>query len=68
VASGIDPELQRRVRAGEYAVDPHAVADAIVRRAAERAGTRRLSPVLVARELDGLAAPVEQPDAGAGRD
>ena len=28
----VDPDLVRRVRSGEYVVDPHAIADAIVRR------------------------------------
>jgi hypothetical protein len=49
---GIDTELMRRVRAGEYVVDPHAVADAMLRRHADRAAARRLSRMLVARELD----------------
>jgi hypothetical protein len=28
----MDPELARRIRSGEYVVDPHAVAEAIIRR------------------------------------
>lgn len=65
---GIDPDLRRRVAAGEYVVDPHAVADAILRHRADRAEARRLSRVLVARELDGLAVPVEEPDAAPSDD
>jgi hypothetical protein len=64
----IDPELMRRVAAGEYVVDPHAVADAIVRRSADRAAARRLSRVLVAGELDGLAVEPHEPDPGPGDD
>ena len=65
---GIDPELRRQVAAGEYVVDPHAVADAILRRQADRADARRLSRVLVAGELDGLAVRSDEPDARPGND
>jgi hypothetical protein len=65
---GIDPELIRRVRSGEYVVDPHAVAEAIVRRQADRAAARRLSGVLVAGEVDGNAGGVDEPRPGPGRD
>ena len=58
---GIDPELMRRVRAGEYVVDPHAVADAIIRRRSDRAAVRRLSRVLVAGELDRRTVAPEKP-------
>ena len=66
--SGIDPELMRRVAAGEYVVDPHAVADAILRRSAERHEARRLLRVLEAREGDGLPVRPDQPQPGPGRD
>jgi hypothetical protein len=64
----IDPELMRRVAAGEYVVDPHAVAAAMLRRRADRAEARRLSRMLVAGELDGLAAAPDEPRPGPGRD
>ena len=65
---GIDPELMRRVAAGEYVVDPHAVAAAILRRHADRAEARRLSRMLVAGELDGLAAAPDEPRTSPGGD
>ena len=68
VGDRIDPELRRRVAAGEYVVDPHAVAEAMLRRHEDRATARRLSRVLVAGQLDRLAAPADEPDARSGRD
>jgi hypothetical protein len=68
VGDRIDPELRRRVRAGEYVVDPHAVAEAMLRRRDDRATARRLSRVLVAGQLDRLAAPADEPDARSGGD
>ena len=65
---GIDPELMRRVRAGEYVIDAQAVAAAILRRSADRAAARRLSRMLVAGELDGPAVGPDQPDPRTGRD
>jgi hypothetical protein len=51
VIAGIDPTLVERVRRGEYVVDEHAVAEAVLRRwrgspmlVAEQAGDR--TPVL----------------------
>jgi hypothetical protein len=64
----IDPELMRRVAAGEYVVDPDAVAAAMLRRHADRAEARRLSRMLVAGELDGLAVGPDEPCAGSGGD
>ena len=58
---GIDPELMRRVAAGEYVVDPQAVAAAMLRRSADRAAARRLSRMLVSGEVDRLAARPDQP-------
>jgi hypothetical protein len=59
---GVDPELMRRVRSGEYVVDAQAVAAAIIRRSADRAAARRLSRMLVAGELDGPSVGPDQPD------
>lgn len=46
----IDPDLVRRVAGGNYEVDPHAVADAMLRRRARINKLRRLSRMLVAAE------------------
>jgi hypothetical protein len=51
---GVDPHLVQAVRAGTYLVDPHAVAEAIIRR--ER---RRLGDVLEALEMNGAPGVVE---------
>jgi hypothetical protein len=56
---GLDPQLVQAVRQGTYVVDPHAVADAIVRR--ER---RQLADVLEALEVDGAPAGVPEDDSG----
>jgi uncharacterized membrane-anchored protein len=65
---GMDPELMRRVRAGEYVVDAQAVAAAILRRSADLAAAQRLSRMLVAGELDGPSVAPEQPESRPGRD
>jgi hypothetical protein len=44
----IDPELMRRVAGGEYQIDPHAVAEAMLSRRARLKALRQLSQVLVA--------------------
>lgn len=44
----IDPELMRRVAGGEYQIDPHAVAEAMLSRHARLKALRQLSQVLVA--------------------
>jgi hypothetical protein len=49
----VDPDLVRAVREGTYVVDPRLVADAIVRRHAERREAMRLAGVLEALERDG---------------
>ena len=54
----VDPELVRRVRSGEYVVDPHAVAEAIVRRGG--LDEPRPSDVLEAAEADGPGARAEE--------
>jgi hypothetical protein len=51
----VDPELRRRIAEGTYVVDPRAVAEAMVRRSADRADARRLSRMLVSGEVDRLA-------------
>ena len=47
----MNPELVRRVLGGEYEIDQHAVAEAMLRRRARLNQMRQLSRVLVAREL-----------------
>jgi hypothetical protein len=44
----IDPELVRRVTGGEYQIDPHAVAEAMLTRRARIKELRQLSQMLVA--------------------
>jgi hypothetical protein len=53
------PELRRRVAAGEYVVDPHAVAEAIVRQA-QISEAQRFSRMLEAAKAERLATGVEQ--------
>jgi Anti-sigma-28 factor, FlgM len=55
----VDPELRRRVASGEYVVDPHAVAEAMLRRA-RIAEAERFSRMLVAAQRERLAGGVEQ--------
>ena len=43
----IDPDLRRRIAGGEYRVDPHAVAEAMLRKEARLGALRQLSLVLV---------------------
>lgn len=54
--------------AGEYVVDPHAVAEAILRRRDDLREARRLSRMLVAREDDRIAPRAEQPQPRPGGD
>jgi hypothetical protein len=61
----VDPELMRRVRAGEYVVDAHAVADAMLRAGALDA---RRSAVLEAPQVDGGSAGTDEPEPGPGLD
>lgn len=49
-----------------YVIDPHAVAEAILRRRAEQVA--QLSGMLVSAELDGLSGGVPEHEAAAGRD
>ena len=46
----LNPDLVRRVTEGEYEIDPHAVAEAMLRRNARINQLRRMSRVLVTRE------------------
>ena len=61
----VDSELMRRVRAGEYVVDAHAVADAMLRAGALDPGR---SAVLEAAEIDGGSAGTDEPEPGPGLD
>lgn len=65
---GVDPALLRALEEGTYVVDPHAVADAILRRREQLAEARELSRVLIAAQLDEAAAggaDLDDPAAGA---
>lgn len=64
----VDPELVNAVRNGTYVVDPHLVADAILRRHERAAETRRLPGVLEALERDGRSGGRAEDDAGSGAD
>ncbi|HEY1597119.1 MAG TPA: hypothetical protein VGF74_17100 [Thermoleophilaceae bacterium] len=57
----IDPELVRRVNGGDYEIDPHAVAEAMLRRRARLSEMRRLSRMLVAADVDRPASGADQP-------
>lgn len=56
----IDPDLVRRVTGGEYEIDPHAVAEAMLRRRARINQCRQLSRMLVAGQLQRRAGRPEQ--------
>jgi hypothetical protein len=58
---GVDPALLKALENGTYVVDPHAVAEAIMRRHERMAEVRRLA-VLVAAQLDEGAVGGVQPD------
>jgi len=65
---GVDPALLKSLEEGTYVVDPHAVAEAMLRRREQLAEARRLSKVLVAAEVDGgtvRPADLDEPAAGA---
>ncbi len=61
-------ELMRRVAAGEYVVDPHAVARAMLSRAPVREMLLRSDAVLEPGELDRLSAGADEHDPRAGSD
>lgn len=48
----VDPDLVRRVAGGDYEIDPHAVAEAMLRRRARLTKLRQLSRVLVAADIE----------------
>ena len=58
-------DLKRRIAAGEYEVDAHLIAGAILKR---RAGGQTLSDVLVPAEVDRGAVRSEKPQPSPGRD
>jgi hypothetical protein len=63
---GVDPTLAAAIQTGTYVVDPHAVAEAIMRRKQNLEEARRLS-VLVAAQLHHPAvrrAELDEPSAG----
>jgi hypothetical protein len=65
---GVDPTLLKALEEGTYVVDPHAVAEAMLRRREQLAEARRLSAVLVAAQVDERAvggADLDEPTAGA---
>jgi hypothetical protein len=68
VPMAVDPELKRRIAAGDYVVDPHAVAAAMLRRSADRAEARRLSRMLVAGEVDRFPGRSDEPQSGSRGD
>ena len=65
---GVDPALLKALEDGTYVVDPRAVAEAMLRRREQLAEARRLSHVLIAAQVDDLAAggaDLDEPSAGA---
>lgn len=60
----VDPHLLKALEEGTYVVDPRAVADAIFRRHEQLAEARRLSAVLVSRQVDDPAVGGAQPAGG----
>ena len=64
----IDPDLKRRIADGTYVVDPRAVAEAMLRRQADRDDARRLSRMLVSGELDRPAVRADEPGPRSGDD
>jgi hypothetical protein len=48
----VDPDLVRRVNGGDYEIDPHAVAEAMLRRRARLNELRRISRMLVASDVE----------------
>jgi hypothetical protein len=57
----IDPDLVRRVAGGEYEIDPHAVAEAMLGRRARLNEMRQLSRMLVASDVELPSSGGEQP-------
>lgn len=65
---GIDPTLAEAVAKGTYVVDPHAVADAMLRRSRNVAEAQRLSEVLVSAQFDERAGGITHRQPGADAD
>jgi hypothetical protein len=66
---GVDPALLKALEDGTYVVDPHAVAEAMLRRREQLAEARRLSEVLVSAEVDdGTVGRADLDDPAAGAD
>jgi hypothetical protein len=66
---GVDPALLKALDEGTYVIDPHAVAEAMLRRREQLAEARRLSKVLVAAQVDETAVgPADLDDPAAGAD
>lgn len=61
-------ELMRKVRAGEYVVDPYAVAGAMLERRHVRQALMSSDEVLEPAEVDRLADGTDDPDSLAGPD
>ena len=57
----IDPDLVRRVTGGEYQIDPHAVAEAMLRRRARLNEARQLSRMLVTSDVERPSIRGQQP-------
>lgn len=51
----VDPDLVRRITGGQYEIDPHAVAEAMLRRRAKLSELRQLSRMLVTGQRNGSA-------------
>ena len=59
-------ELMRQVRAGEYVVDPHAVAGAMLERRHVREALLSSEPVLEPADVERLAPGPDERDPGSG--
>ena len=57
----IDPDLVRRVAGGDYEIDPHAVAEAMLRRRARLNELRRISRMFVSAQRQFPPAGPKQP-------
>ena len=66
IAAVVDPRLLKQLEAGEYVVDPSAVAEAILRRLSEASRAGAASTVLESRELEGASRAVEEGEPAPG--
>ena len=60
IMQAIDPDLVRRITGGEYQVDPHAVAEAMLQRHARLRQVRQLSRMLVSADGEPPATRADQ--------